>query len=145
DGTYTITYTPKVVGTDFFTVTLEGNELPGGPFPSIVGPAAPLSGNSFANVPGGLAGVPTTVTITVRDEYDNLVSGQADNLTISVIGGPNTGATFSAITDNEDGTYTVTYTPTEPGTDQIRIRLNGTGIQGSPYNSLVGVGEPVAD
>jgi hypothetical protein len=140
DGTYTITYTPKVVGTDTFTITLDGEEVPGGPFVSNIGPGPASAANTTATVPGGLAGVSTTVTITVRDAYDNLLTGQASNLNLAVTSGPNTGTVFSSVTDNGDGTYTVSYTPTQAGTDQVNITLGGNPISGSPYSSVVTTG-----
>src|SRR5690606_8314682 len=47
------------------------------------------------------------------------------------------GASFTAITDNGDGTYTVSYTPTVAGSDEIAITLDGVAISGSPYTSSV--------
>src|SRR5690606_16761836 len=41
------------------------------------------------------------------------------------------------ITDNGDGTYTVAYTPTIAGTDNITITLGGAVTSGSPYTSEV--------
>src|SRR5690606_20936981 len=53
------------------------------------------------------------------------------------ISGVNAGATVSAVADNNDGTYTLTYTPTKSGTDNIAITLGGAATSGSPYTSEV--------
>jgi hypothetical protein len=44
------------------------------------------------------------------------------------------------IVDNDDGTYTATYTPTTAGTDDVNITLNGTTIGGGSYSSVVAPG-----
>ncbi len=41
------------------------------------------------------------------------------------------------VTDNADGTYSASYTPTANGADDIEITLGGTGISGSLYASDV--------
>lgn len=108
-----------------------------------VAPAEASPDHSTAHVPGGEAGQPTEITIEVRDEFGNPVAGAAPLLAVSVTDGPNQGAAVSAVTDNGDGTYTVTYTPTKSGTDQIAVALNGVPIQGSPFSSTVLAGPPV--
>ncbi|MDH3571141.1 MAG: hypothetical protein OER89_13310, partial [Gemmatimonadota bacterium] len=67
----------------------------------------------------------------------NPVTGEAANLAASVSSGPNAGATFAAITDQGNGTYTTSYTPTNVGSDAVAITLSGTAISGSPYTSVV--------
>jgi len=37
------------------------------------------------------------------------------------------------IVDNNDGTYTVTYTPLDVGRHTITVQLKGKNISGSPY------------
>ncbi len=91
---------------------------------------------SSAVVPNGSAGLPTLVTITVRDSSGNPVSGAAAALSAS-IGGSNAGTSVSAITDRGGGSYGFSYTPTSAGTDAVSIKLDGTNISGSPYTSLV--------
>jgi len=41
------------------------------------------------------------------------------------------------VTDNGDGTYSASYTPTAAGTDSVAITLDGTAISGSPYSVAV--------
>ncbi|MFB2119968.1 filamin/ABP280 repeat domain-containing protein [Parapedobacter sp. 2B3] len=136
DGTYTVTYTPTKSGDDEIAITLGGIAINGSPYNSAVSPAVADASNTTATVPAGTAGEPTTVTITVLDEYDNPVTGVSGDLSILVTG-TNAGATVSAVTDNSDGTYTVTYTPTKSGDDDIAITLGGIAISGSPYSSAV--------
>ncbi|MET3725955.1 putative Ig domain-containing protein [Sphingomonas trueperi] len=91
---------------------------------------------SSAVVPNGSAGLPTLVTITVRDSSGNPVTGAAAALSAS-IGGSNAGTSVSAIADRGGGSYGFSYTPTIAGTDAVSIKLDGTNISGSPYSSLV--------
>src|SRR5690606_24657503 len=131
-----LTYTPTVAGTDQVAITLGGTAISGSPYSSVVSSADADATNTTASVPAGTAGEVTTVTITVLDEYNNAVTGAAADLAITLTGA-NATATVSAITDNGDGTYTATYTPTVAGADQVAITLGGTGISGGPYSSVV--------
>jgi hypothetical protein len=45
-----------------------------------------------------------------------------------------------AATDNNDGTYTASYTPTVAGTDQVGVTLDGSPVSGSPFSSTVAAG-----
>ncbi|MBW3583706.1 MAG: hypothetical protein KY455_11460 [Euryarchaeota archaeon] len=87
-----------------------------------------------ASVPNGTVGSATTITITVRDAYGNLVTGAGASLAVSI-----TGANTATPTINEtgNGAYTATYTPTTAGTDSVAITLSSTAIDGSPYTSTV--------
>src|SRR5690606_397879 len=139
-GTYTATYTHTVAGTDQLAITLDGIAIGGSPYRSAVLSAAEDATNTTASVPAGTAGDVTTITVTVLDEYDNPVSGVTADLSITLTGA-NATATVSAITDNSDGTYTLTYTPTVAGSDDVVISLAGVAINGSPYTSTVSAGE----
>jgi hypothetical protein len=97
----------------------------------------PDASQSSAVVPGGTAGAATGITITVQDAFGNRVEGVSADLAASVTTGPNSGAIFAAISDDGNGIYTTSYTPTGAGTDQIAITVSGTGIQGSPLSSTV--------
>ncbi|MDH3571662.1 MAG: Ig-like domain-containing protein, partial [Gemmatimonadota bacterium] len=138
DGTYTTSYTPTSAGSDQVAITLSGTAIGGSPYPSVVGVGGASAANSDAAVPNGTAGDPTSIVITVRDANLNLVTGEAANLALSVTGA-NT-ATPPQPTDNGDGTYTTSYTPTNAGSDAVAISLSGTPISGSPYASVVSVG-----
>jgi hypothetical protein len=93
-------------------------------------------GQSTASAPSGVAGRATTVLITVRDTNGNTMTGAASGLAV-IIGGTNAGATPGAITDNNNGTYSVAYTPSTAGVDTLSITLDGAAISGSPYSSTV--------
>ena len=44
------------------------------------------------------------------------------------------------VVDNEDGTYTASYTPTLKGDHQITVHVRGKPIQASPYDLQVTAG-----
>lgn len=77
-----------------------------------------------ASVPSGQVGVATTIVVTVRDGGGVVVTGAASALSVSV-GGANAGATVGSITDNGNGTYSFSYTPSTSGVDSIAITLDG--------------------
>ncbi len=51
-----------------------------------------------------------------------------------------TNSATPTVTDVGDGTYTASYTPPAPGTDNVAITMGGTAISGSPYTSVVSWG-----
>ncbi len=57
-------------------------------------------------------------------------SAGGDRFDVADIGEP---SIKFVLTDNNNGTYNVVYTPTKPSDMQISIRLRGLGIQGSPF------------
>jgi hypothetical protein len=57
-----------------------------------------------------------------------------DTVVVSITGANTATPT---VTDNADGTYSASYTPTAAGADSVAITLNGTAISGSPYTVTV--------
>jgi hypothetical protein len=100
--------------------------------PGVVDPAS-----STADVPDGVAGSPTTITVTSRDANGNALTSGGETVVVDV-SGANT--VTPAVTDNDDGTYTATYTPSTAGTDTVAISLNGDAITDSPFTSVVSSG-----
>lgn len=113
------------------------------------GPAGPASPpDSTATVPTTAAvGTGVTITVQAKDaDGGNLTTGGA-TVTASVTGANPSGPI--AATDNGDGTYTITYTPANAGTDSVAITLNGAAISGSPFSITIseqavslGTGDP---
>ena len=128
-GTHTLTFTGEGVPdpSDITLVTITE------------GPA--VDANSIANVPDGFVGVPTVITVSLYDELGNLVYNGTDQIEISIEDGPNAGAEFTII-DNEDGTYTLTYIPEVPGVDHVTIIVNGEEMEDSPFPSNVRASDP---
>ena len=124
-----------LAGTNTLTATSAG--LAGSPvtFTATGTPGGANALHSIASVPAGTAGSPTTISIQARDVFNNNRTTGGANFTVAITGA-NTAT--GVVTDNGDGTYTATYTPAVAGTDIVTIRLNGTQIGGSPFNSVVG-------
>jgi adhesin/invasin len=89
-----------------------------------------------AKVAKGHRNRPSDITIESRDSFgDELESGGfASGFSITVTGANQATPT---VTDNGDGTYSSSYTPTSKGNDLIAITFNGVSIKGSPYHSDV--------
>jgi adhesin/invasin len=99
-----------------------------------VSPGSLDPSSSTATVPNGQAGSATTIVVQGRDQFGNPRQSGGGSGSFLV-----TGANFriGGLTDQGDGTYTLQYTPTSSGVDQISIFLNLQAIQGSPYTSTV--------
>lgn len=156
DGTYSASYTPANAGADSLAITINGQAISGSPFTSTVGGAASMAAayrpwrrtslilllspqfadpsQSGATIPAEVAGVLSTITVTVRDTDGQQVPEGGDTVAVSVTGA-NTAT--ASIVDNGDGTYTATYTPTTAGTNSIAVTVNGQPVGGSPFTSVV--------
>ena len=98
------------------------------------GPAGPPSAqDSTATVPSTAAvGAAVTITVQAKDaDGRNLTTGGAT--VAATVTGANPAGPIAA-TDNGDGTYTITYTPANAGTDSVAITLDGAPIAGSPFS-----------
>lgn len=101
------------------------------------GPPGPASAaDSTATVPATVAtGSPVTITVQAKDAGGrNLTSGGA--AVAATITGANAAGPISAV-DNGDGTYTISYTPANAGTDTVAVTLGGEAIGGSPFTVTV--------
>jgi hypothetical protein len=130
-GTVTSTKTgPKSVATQVGNVSV--SQTAG----IIVVAGPPTASLTTANVPDGVRLQNTTITITTRDAYGNLLQtgGYAGQLRVSITG---SNTSNPNVTDNGDGTYTAVYFPIFKGTDVVAITFNNAAIQGSPYQSQV--------
>lgn len=82
---------------------------------------------------GVVAGFPTSFVIETRDAIGNRVPHGGSIFALTVISGPTTSISFQ-IADNNNGDYTVVYTPAIPGNYVFSIKLGGIeNIAGSPF------------
>lgn len=139
NGAYQATYTPRVAGTDEIIVTLGGHPVGGSPFRFEVRAGSADASQTVASVPGGIAGMATTITVTARDALGNALRGGGDRVVVTVRGA-NTAT--PEVKDNADATYTARYSPRVVGVDEIEVTLNGEPIPGSPFTSIVDAGGP---
>lgn len=135
DGTYSASYTPGNTGSDSIAITLNATAISGSPFSSTVAAAPAVSAaDTTATVPDGETDEPTNITVQVKDQYGNNWTTGGDTVVVTVSGANSATPT---VTDNSDGTYSTSYTPTNGGADSVAITLNGDAISGSPYTSNV--------
>jgi len=103
------------------------------PTPLSVSIGAPSASQSSVAISGGATtvrtGYPVTATLTVRDIAGNAYSvSPGATVTFSYSGGTGTG-TFGSVTDNSNGTYSVTFTGVAGGTPiQVGASINGTAV-----------------
>lgn len=84
---------------------------------------------------GTVAGTPATFTIQAVDQYGYpMVTG---GLQASVFLNPPNPTEYIQITDNQNGTYTVSYMVQQSGSYSLIVSLNEIAIRGSPYPMVV--------
>jgi hypothetical protein len=142
NGSYSATYTPIHAGADQVDVRVGGSPLDASPFTSNVvpGPADPAT--STADVPAsGSLFVSGTIVVYTRDSQSNLLGRGGEAVAITFVH-RDSGTRIDVrgeIRDNGDGTYSVNYSQPGLGVFDVEITLNGSPIQGSPYQTLVGL------
>lgn len=130
DGTYSASFSSLEADTYTVEMFINGVEIGDSPRSIVVGPDVGDAATSAAIVPpSGTTGEPVALSMTVRDQYGNLVPGAT--VTIEVTGANS--AITPDVVDNADGTYDGTYTPLTAGSDSLAITLNSTAISGSPF------------
>jgi hypothetical protein len=101
----------------------------------VVAPGPPSPQRSSATVPDGTAGIATTISIHLQDEFGTPVGGAAGSITVAVAGA-NVVANLP-VTDQGNGAYAALYTPTQVGTDQVDVLVSGSRVDKSPFTSNV--------
>ena len=137
DGTYSVTYMPEHSGDYVIGITLNGDHVRDSPFTVLI-KRAPSPERSFADGPGlstAVAGEVATFTIHALDEAGNSRNDGGDVFP-TTINGP-TGHIPTDTTDNDDGTYTIRYTPPAAGNYTIKVEYEGKTLFGSPYHVVV--------
>jgi hypothetical protein len=76
--------------------------------------------------------VPTEFTIEAINQFGRRVPHGADPFEVS-IKGPK-GVVAHTFTDNNNGTYTVNYTPSDIGKHIVTVTLHNKNISGSPFS-----------
>jgi len=79
--------------------------------------------------------LPTNFTIQAKDRDGNNITKGGDPFEVK-IQGPK-GPVDANIKDNQDGTYSVDYQPTDAGKHKIDVNLKGKPIKDAPFSVLV--------
>ncbi|XP_067932451.1 filamin-A-like isoform X2 [Watersipora subatra] len=128
DGTVTINYQPSEVGLHNLHVYYNDEPLEGSPYQFYVDEVnSPVVAAYGPGLSYGVASEPCSFTIDTKN------SG-AGGLSLAVEG-PSKAEIVCQ--DNDDGTCTVTYLPTEPGLYNIVVKFDDEHIMGSPFTAYI--------
>eukprot|EP01101_Sappina_pedata_P002915 TRINITY_DN1312_c0_g1_i2.p1 TRINITY_DN1312_c0_g1~~TRINITY_DN1312_c0_g1_i2.p1 ORF type:complete len:1238 (+),score=740.08 TRINITY_DN1312_c0_g1_i2:52-3765(+) len=130
DGTYTVAYTPVDQGRHVISVSLKGKPIQGSPFNVPVAKTTVVAeGDGIAK---GEQYLPATFNIIAKKLHEKGVAPQAADFGVKV-NGPLRLA-LPEVVDNKDGTYKVSYTPTEFGRHIVDVQLYGKPIANGPFS-----------
>ncbi len=129
NGTYTATFTGTKAGSNTIKATIGRQAVTSTPPTVKVTPAAVSLSQSTISVSLATvaAGGQTTVTLTARDAYGNQETAGGSTIVFS-LGTGTAGGTFSAVTDNGNGTYTATFTGTKAGSNTIKATIGRQAV-----------------
>ena len=82
------------------------------------------------------AGIEASLTITTKNAEGEQYYNEIDHIVV-IVRSPPEQYLDTNIADNEDGTYTVTYTPECDGHHDVRIEVNGQPLTSSPWSFVV--------
>jgi adhesin/invasin len=140
-GVTTGSFTSTVAESKTVSATAGGVAIQQTATVTVNAPPPPTSDASqtTADVPNGVAGALTEISVQARDGSGNPRTAGGDAVAVSVSG---SNSATPEVSDNGDGTYRSGYTPQVAGVDQVAITLNGSPISGSPYTSMVSAATP---
>jgi len=126
NGTYACSYTPTDPGTFTVDITLSGQPVAQAPYKVNIGESMSFASphKSWADGPGLEDGNKATdpQTFTIHAAYaDGRPKTTGGDLFDVIIEDPNFDLVKAAIHDNNDGTWTVKYQPTDPGNYHIGV------------------------
>ncbi len=136
DGTYTAVFTGIIAGTNTITATINDQPVTtSAPAVAVTPGAVDLAESTVSAAATALpVGGNTTVTLTARDSYGNQET--TGGLLVS-FGLESAVGTFSQVTDNDDGTYSATFTAISPGTATFEATINYQSVSSVPAGITV--------
>jgi len=137
DGTWSVDYTPKSVGSYAVTILLRGENIKGSPYTANVsGASAKHTTASGPGVEGARVGqyAPFTVRATDANGQPVPVGNEPFSVTVER---DHDGQIPSDFKDPGSGQYEGGYTPVKPGFYTVTITLDGENISGSPFHPLI--------
>jgi len=105
----------------------------------VVEAGPPNPDESSVSVPGGTAGSETTISIRLRDEFGNEITGAASDLTVRVTGANPGGL---SVTDLGNGTYSAAYVPVHSGVDDVIVEFRGQPLVQEQSSVSAGAADP---
>jgi len=148
-GVYALAWSANKPGTYTFDVLLsfdqgydgEQGPLPqkiqGSPFTNVLrGPTSESYVTGFGVTGGKYVGSTVTFVIHAADASGDIPTG-GDNFAVIISSSPNGKRSVPhTFVDNNDGTYTATYTVTKPGAWRVDATLDGVPIKGSSFKPI---------
>ncbi|TVQ10734.1 MAG: hypothetical protein EA364_11810 [Balneolaceae bacterium] len=131
-GEFIAEYKPETAGTDVITIRLLGVEISGSPYSSVVSPADvdPSDSTVDADPEELKVGETSTVTIVLRDKYQNLISGfAAADFVVSFDGVASAGPVSET---SVAGTYQFEVTSDTPGEVEVYVTAGGIALDDNP-------------
>jgi adhesin/invasin len=143
NGTYTAVFTATTAGTNTILAQVNGDFLVQEvAFTVTTGAISPARSTVTVALASIQSGATSTVTLTARDANNNLIGVGGATVTFGLGSGTGQG-TFSAVTDNGDGTYTATFTGTTAGTNTITATINTQAVTSTaPTITIIGALDP---
>jgi hypothetical protein len=148
NGTYTATFTATTAGTNTIGATIGGVAITSTP-PTITVAAAPTADPAMSTIETDLdalaVGEAATITVTAIDA-DGVPLSNGGATVAFTLGTGTAAGTFGTVTDNQDGTYTATFTATTAGTNTIGATIGGVAITSEgPTITVTAAGTLTAD
>jgi hypothetical protein len=143
DGTYTVTFTGTTAGTTANVVATIAGVGTVSSQPTITVIPGPFS-TTVSTVTAGpaviTAGSTSTITLVAKDAYGNQETSGGLNVGFTLGFGTSTGS-IGPVTDNNNGTYTATFTAAGaggPGTPRtINATINGSPVTAAPTITVI--------
>eukprot|EP01121_Diplochlamys_sp_Union-15-3_P001758 TRINITY_DN1152_c0_g2_i1.p1 TRINITY_DN1152_c0_g2~~TRINITY_DN1152_c0_g2_i1.p1 ORF type:complete len:767 (+),score=229.10 TRINITY_DN1152_c0_g2_i1:31-2301(+) len=136
DGSYPATYVPTESGPHTITVTLAGTNIKGSPWKANISREGPdprttrVEGPGLE--PGNEAGKPANFKIISMTASGKPVTDGGDPYVVKVTG-PYDDHVPVDVKDNHNGTYDISYKPSDTGPHKIEVLLDGHHVAKSPY------------
>ena len=141
NGTYTSTFTGTTAGSNTIKASITGQTVTS-PAPAITVTIGPVNlAKSFVSLSSAsvASGSGVTVTLQAEDAAGNKLA--AGGLTVAFALGSGTGhGTFSAVTDNHNGTYTAVFTATTAGSNTISATIGGQAVTSTAPAVAIAIG-----
>jgi len=140
DGTYTVSYCPTDEGNHVVHVTHKDQPIQKSPFNVYINPARADAVQTLCYGPGlegGEAHTPAVFTIEAKNKFGDRIYTGGHPFHVNVKDPYDTNLIVD-LHDNKDGTYTVTYNPSEPGDHVVEVTLNRAQVAKSPYHVPIG-------
>eukprot|EP01117_Protostelium_nocturnum_P005387 TRINITY_DN1958_c0_g1_i1.p1 TRINITY_DN1958_c0_g1~~TRINITY_DN1958_c0_g1_i1.p1 ORF type:complete len:1618 (+),score=627.59 TRINITY_DN1958_c0_g1_i1:434-5287(+) len=137
NGTYSVEMVAKSVGFYRIVAKINGEEISGSPFSTVC-----IAGTSFPSkcsamgigLSEGVVGNRVGFMIQSADAFGNKKNGGGDDYKVSLKDPKGTKPpVHPTVTDNNNGTYSVSYTPDQSGTMELSITLFNRHIMLSPF------------